>query len=285
MSRQISPFEQYLHDQIKPFKTESARLGREEPLRRYKAIFDAFALVQKDLGTLRHDVALDALKGQFKSVRHDIAAAVRHAWMEFWQFRSRASEDAKREREQRVAGEAHLRELAARLERLRAEDSPLAEIAADVHETSVRLQEIKLDMPRVWRAMSWTHLWVEWELCKSYASYVVARFRVFLQFHLFIFLLPILVLGIGYSIVSKGMVEALASAAALSPGYGLIIVLAAYVFKKYVIDKHLKSLQKRVEDRLYRPLSFNLLVARTLALQLHTMREQPEAPTDSTASE
>lgn len=67
---------------------------------------------------------------------------------------------------------------------------------------------------------------------------------------------------IGYSFASK-----------LAIGLGPTRLVGVYAMKKYVIDKRLKAIQKRVEDKIFRSLCAKLSITRTLDLQVRMLRK------------
>ncbi|MDG5974263.1 hypothetical protein H010_03312 [Hydrogenophaga taeniospiralis CCUG 15921] len=272
MISSCNPLERYIHEQIEHFGQESKRLGSSEPLKKFKSITDAFLKVQQCLGTLQHEVALDVLKKEFALVRRDIVLSVKWSWKDFWRYRTLATQSAKWERDRRQVDEIHQRELAASIARLRVDKSPLAVAAEDIYGELLDLEAISLDMSPVWRGMSWAGLWVDSKIFAIYAQYLRARVRVFLQFHSFIFLVPILVLGIGYSAISKGAIEGLTATYSSLPWLGSVVLVGIYALKKYVIDKKLKAVQKKVEESLFRPLCARLMIVRTVVLQTQTWR-------------
>jgi hypothetical protein len=273
MTAPSNPLEAYIHEQIRHFGDESKRLGTTESLVKFKSIIDAFLQIQRTIGTLQHDVALDLLKKEFAFVRQDILLSVKRFWTDFWWYRRLATQSARSERDRKKAEVAQMQAWATSIERLRADGSPLAGAAEEAYRAALELDDISLDMSEGWRGMSWTGLWVDSKLLAIYTRYIRNRIRVFMQFHSFIFFVPILVLGIGYSFASKGAIEQLTSTFSSLPWLGPVALVALYALKKYVIDKKLKTVQKRVEERLFRPLSAQLMIARTVVLQTETLRK------------
>lgn len=273
MNSSLNPFEQYVFKQIEHYKSESLRLRSKEPLGSFQQLLQSLQVVEGKLGGLEHEVALDALQNGFSSVRREMLVAAKQSWRNFWRYRQLANAHAKRERvarEESVRQQQEIRQTIAELKR--DGDDPLIQEMTETLEQIAQLDPIDLEFSEPWRAMSWTGLWVDSKLFALYLQYIWARLRVFIQFHAFIFLLPILVVGIGYSIASKQVVSSIAS---LSPDWlwlGPATLIAAYAVKKYLIDKKLKKIQKKVETRLYKPLAPRLFLARNTALATKTLR-------------
>jgi hypothetical protein len=130
MHESTNPLEAYILEQIDHFAEESKRLHDVTPLQEYKAITDAFETIQTTLGTLEHEVALDAAKRQFRIARSDSIDALKEAWTDFWRLRRLASQSKSREAVYEKTGAEHLQHLEESLRDLKEKDSPLYESMA-----------------------------------------------------------------------------------------------------------------------------------------------------------
>ena len=130
------------------------------------------------------------------------------------------------------------------------------------------------EVSTAWKKMSWVQLWVDIKLLAIFVQYFIQRLVVFLLFHAFILLIPILVLGIGYSVASKLFIEYLVITSSGLPLPAFVLTLLAYILKRYYFDKKLKRLQVNFETKIYRPLSNRLLVTRTVSLQVRTLNQK-----------
>ena len=276
MTASIHPLHTYIMSSLQYFSEESKRLKSKEPVEKFKLIVDAYIRIEEKLGQLDHDVALHTIKIEFKNVRRDIAERAKGALTQFLRYRSLASQQARDEQQRKVDSESYLREFREHIEQLKAIDTALAGDTKDIYDSVVKLEALHFSFSSTWRALSWTGLWIDFQQFGIYVWYLVARTRVFIQFHAFIFLVPILIMGIGYSMFSEFAIRALLSARPPSLWLGPALVVGVYFVKKYFFDKKLKALQKTVEARLLLPLSQRLLLARTLALQVKTHRQKPQ---------
>jgi len=269
----ITPFDQYILEQFELYKKESFRLKSKVPLLNFQDLLQSLQIVEGKLGSLEHEVALDALQKGFKGFFSEVQSAIGQSWRNFWRYRQQAAALAKQEEVARVEAASQQQQIRKTISELEKEgDDPLIHDMRKSFEELAQLESINIEFSGAWHSMSWTGLWVDSKIFALYIQYIRARFRVFLQFHAFIFLLPILVFGIGYSLASKALISSIAT---ISPGWfwvGPVALIASYAAKKYLIDKKIKNLQKRVETRLYKPLAKRLFLARNTALAIKTLR-------------
>ena len=131
----------------------------------------------------------------------------------------------------------------------------------------------------VWRKVSWVQLRVNGELLKVYLLYMIHRLRVFLTHQGFIFVVYILVLGIGYSAAFK-LLGGYVTNRQWGPPLltGIVVTLLPVVLKKYYLDKKVKRRQSKLETKLFLPLSARILVARTLSLVVRTIWQGRRKP-------
>lgn len=273
MNLENNPYYKYLHKQIEHYKRESLRLGSKEPMQDFQALWQSLQVVHSKLGGLEHEVALAELQKGFSGVRTEILRATRQSWRNFWRLRKLAEGNAVRARTVQAEYAEHQKGVHKLIAELKAEeDDPLVKDMIETLEELVQPDALDLDFSEPWRDLSWTGLWVDSKQFALYLRYVWARARVFMQFHAFVFALPILVLGIGYSLVSKEFVLGVASVAPDWVWLGPSLLILSYAIKKYIIDKKLKKLQKTVETRLYKPLAWWLFIARNTVLSTKTLR-------------
>ena len=272
----LNIFETYILRQIDHFAEESRRLGTTAPLKEYKKIMDAFITVDKTIGTLQHEVALNTVRGQLKLAMREIRASVIETWRDFWHHRRRAFEFQKEETSNKQETEKHINWMEESLAPNRLIGDPFFK-QDELYLAAVRKYAvINLDLSFLSRQASWTQLWVDSKTLSIYFLYMRHRFRMFLFFHAYIFIVPVLLMGFGYSIVSKSIINLLTTYLATLPWIACSLILLPYMLKRYYFDKKLKKLQVRVEMRLIRPLSVRLLIARTLSLQIRTNRQGRE---------
>jgi hypothetical protein len=266
-------FDKYIQEQFEHYKKEAHRLKSKEPLQNFFGLLQSFKIVNEKLGGLEHDVALNELQKSFDSLFREVLTAIKQFWRNFWSYRELAAIHAKQEqdaREDAIREQENLRRIIAELEK---EDNGIlnTEMRSTLEEL-LKIESINLEFSQAWRTMSWTGLWIDAKILALYFQYFRARSRVFFQFHAFIFLIPILILGIGYSFASKRLVSWVASLSPSDFWVAPATIVALYAIKKYFIDKKLKKLQKAVETRLYKPLAPRLLLARNTALATKTLR-------------
>ena len=268
-----NPYYKYLHEQIDHYKRESLRLGSKEPMQDFLALWQSLQVVQSKLGGLEHDVALAELQKGFSEVRKDILRATRRSWRNFWCLRKRAEGYEAQARTAQVEYVERQKNILKLIAELRAEEDYtfVKDMIATLEELA-QLDKVGPDLSEPWRDLAWAGLWVDSKLLVLYLRYVWARARVFLQFHTFVFVLPILVLGIGYSLVSNELVIGIASLAPDWIWLGPSLLVTSYAIKKYIIDKKLKRIQKTIESSLYEPLAWWLFISRNTALARSTFR-------------
>lgn len=223
------------------------------------------------MGTLQHEVALDTFNRQFKLAMRETRASFIETWCDFWRHRYRASEWQKKEKCNKQELQEHINLNEEWLAQCRLENDQFLKVNESYLAAVKKYAEIDFDVSPLFRQASWTQLWVDSKAHSLYFRYMFHRLRMFLTFHAFIFIGPILLMGVGYSIVSKSIINLLATYLEAMPWVALIFILP-YILKRYFFDKKLKKMQMRLEVRLIRPLNLRIFFARILSLQIRTNR-------------
>jgi hypothetical protein len=271
MNQSVHPLEAYCVQQLEHFSNESKRLGTTAPMTDWKTLFDAFTEVNQSLGTLRHEVALDTLKKQFAKARQETASSFGRAWSDFTETRKRAAEMRKKERDSKAEARSLLKDLESKVRNSPVGDQAYDEAMQSTLDMIRKASKTDFSVSPLYKKWSWIGLWMDAKILAIYLLYLFHRGRVLFLFHCFILLVPILVFGIIYSLVSKSLVDLLAQLGT-SAGWLFGATFLSYIFKKYYMDKKLKALQKKVETKLLKPLNVRLFIVRTLALQLDISR-------------
>lgn len=268
------PVTQLILDQIDYFGDLAVQRGDEGPLSAFKEITDAFQEIDRCLGTLEHEVALDQLKRGLRSLRGQSASGIKRTWLGFWRVRQRAKEIRVQESVRSARMSAQLENLERSVAAAKDDDRALNESMERALHSFRELARVKVSMSDSYYKLSWFTLLVNLRLLRVYAQYLLNRTSVFLAFHAFVFLVPIAILGIGYSALSKYLIDYIALLASQTTWIVAALTVGAYAIKKYILDKKLKRLQVSFETSLYRRLNVSLLVARTLALRESMVRAE-----------
>ena len=120
------------------------------------------------------------------------------------------------------------------------------------------LARVKVSMSDSYYKLSWFTLLINLRLLRVYAHYLLNRTSVFLAFHAFVFLVPIAILGVGYSALSKYLIDYIALLGSQTPWIVAALTVGAYAIKKYILDKKLKRLQVSFETSLYKRLNVDM---------------------------
>lgn len=268
------PITQLILDQIDYFGDVAIQRGHKGPISAFKEITDAFQVIDRCLGTLEHEVALDELKRGLRSLRGQAASGIKRTWLGFWRVRRRAEEIRLQESVRSATISAELEKLERSVAAAKDDDRVLNESMERALQSFRELAPVRVSMSNSYYKLSWFTLLVNLRLLRIYAKYLINRTSVFLAFHAFVFLVPIAILGIGYSALSKYFIDYIALLSSQTPWIVVAFTVGAYAIKKYLLDKKLKKIQISFETSLYRKLNVSLLVARTLALRESVARAE-----------
>ena len=270
----IPPVAKYMADRMQDFLKECKRLRDKQPLIDYKSLTDTYFFVVTRLGTLEHEVALGRLDLEFRAATRETLDAWRQMWRDFREHRERASEA------DRIFGQhsAEEKRLLADLEDS-AKNMPegpqeLQDAFREAVDAAKDAMSVDVDAGSAWRRSSWLFLRVNLQAFLIYMRYYTAKASFFIFRHSFIFVTSILALGLGYSETSRAAIGRLAALHPQWPWLSVVLAIAGYLLKKYIVDPQLKKLQVRLETKRLKRLALKLHLLRTMALYSRTLRRE-----------
>jgi hypothetical protein len=272
---QNNPIEKYMLDQIAHFSKECKRLGDKGPLVEYKALIDSFRQIVTKLGGLEHEVALDALKQEFRAASRESRDAWNGIWKTFRDHRQKAKRyDAEHKALKKAVVIADLEKSYANL----GTGFPEMKAAIDSCRNAMELStNTDLNPGAMWRFGSWHFLLADLYRFTIYVRYYIAKGRFFLFRHSFTIVTSIIVLGVVMSVVLGELKVILSEIYPQLTWTGIAVVFIWGWVKKYYVDPKIKRLEKKLETRRLLPLAFHLHIVRTMALYSKTAERKKAA--------
>ncbi len=269
-----NPIAAYIKRQMKHFGNECKRLKNKQPLVEYKALVDTFFFIGRRLGTIEHEVALARLDSEFILASKE----ARNSWQSIWHDFKVRRLDAIKTEVSLVEHEGNLNQIISELEdsysKLGEGDEEFRRSMRAVLDTLHQTTDSQISLGKGWKRGPWLFLWGDLGIFSVYLRYFAAKSAFFIFRHSFIFVTSILIFGIFYSQAAKHLVEWLANLAPQWPWIAAVLTVSAYLLKKYYLDSKLKAWQKSLESRRLRPLAFQLLVVRAMALASRTFEQK-----------
>jgi hypothetical protein len=215
------------------FAAECRRLRDREPLVEYKKLVDTLLSIQRNLGTVAHEVAAADLKAEYKKAKPEAAQAWREIWRRFAQQREHAKGIESHFRKLDSEVEAHIREVEESLKHPDATDDKLTDSLRDVLDPMKQANAAGKRLSKGWRKGPWLLLWVDLSIYLVYVRYFAARLVFTVLRHSFILVVAIAIFGIAYSKVAAALTEVTAGFASPWHWVAGALVFASCLFKKY----------------------------------------------------
>jgi len=274
-----NPLSDFLRDRISYFADESRRLRDKGVLLEYRTLYESMFSIRKKLGTVEHEVALDALQQEYNKAGPEAAQAWAEIWRDFRDQRARARDFERDASNLDREAQRHIRAIEDSVKDAEEDDAEWAQSLRDVLATMKQADTSAKEFSRGLWIGPWLILLANLQVYTVYVRYFMARLSFLLLRHGFIVVVLVLLFGIVYSKVAAGITAAVT---ALAPTESSIVagsVVALYLLKRYYFDAKLKKLQVHLESRWLARVALHVHIVRTLALVSRTLAR----PTPSVA--
>jgi hypothetical protein len=272
-----NPFVQFILEQTNYFANESIRLRDKSILVAHKELTDTFFSIVQKLGTVEHEEALAKLSNQYGKAGSDVAEAWCKIWRTFNQKRREASALEHKFKSYDAKAKSKIRAFEDTLTTQTFQDDEITQL---LREALVAMKRATLSGKRLskkWWKGPWLFLWFDLYIYTVYVRYLIVRFTFLALHHSFDFVVFFLITSFAYSKATSALKDAISEIVTPLPWIAGAIIFGSYKLKKLYIDKKVKRLLVRLEEKWLSKVAIHLYMVRTFALRSRTQaRKTPD---------
>jgi hypothetical protein len=270
-----NPITSYIQGNLEYFTEESKRLSDKGVLQEYWSMASRFLDVERKLGTSDHEAAAKILAEDFVRARSAVVQDWKETWRSYFRWRTESKDWDRKQRKTQDESKRILADMEAMaLERETSDPEAVAALNAQLHRVIEAARAVVDQPPLRLSALPRAALLIDLRTFSIYVNYLLARFAFLFLKHSFIVVVVVFACGTLYSKVAAELVNILAAHVLGLKGNIAILLFAAAVAKKYLLDPRLKRLQFKLESRWLSRLAVKLHSALTLELTSRTARRE-----------